>query len=378
MIWRDIPGFSRYQASNTGLIRSKNTGRLQTIFPKKSTKGTYLNCTAIDDNGKRNCTTGVHVLVCLAFHGEQPIGYRDVNHIDGNKHNNHENNLEWSTRANNISHSYRNRERLDSQVVIVTDNFTEKETCVFSMAELAKMFNLSHLKGDVLITDKPYMNRWSFKLKSDYIPPNRQGRQECFAINPATKKLYACNSMTEMALMLTVSKQAVAIAIRDKKPINGFFIVTSETELTEDYIDRKTALSSMREYARRTLACNKRNNTRLCVYFKSQGWVLCDGWIMVNRLLVENGLPFFPKHSRSDVTRLIRDGNVINVLSTKMMRAYPDKDCYYTTLPTITVKDNRTGVTENFPNIDVFAERFEIDKDSIHNNTTFTVTSICI
>lgn len=49
--------------------------------------------------------TKAHVAVAHAFLGPCPPG-KEVNHIDGNKSNNHFSNLEYVTRSENIKHSF--------------------------------------------------------------------------------------------------------------------------------------------------------------------------------------------------------------------------------------------------------------------------------
>ena len=114
-VWCDIAGYEgKYQISNCGRIKS---------FPKfiKRAKGSYytkekvLKCTL--DNYGYPCVnlysngnvrhTRVHILVAKAFI-ENANGYSDINHKDGNKTNNHIDNLEWCNRSHNIQHAYDN------------------------------------------------------------------------------------------------------------------------------------------------------------------------------------------------------------------------------------------------------------------------------
>lgn len=101
-IWRDIEGYDGlYQVSNCGRVKSLNYGREGRIL-KASLKSGY----PFVQFGKCGRQIYVHRLVAKAFI-PNPDNKPEVNHIDGNKTNNHADNLEWGTRSENNVHAVR-------------------------------------------------------------------------------------------------------------------------------------------------------------------------------------------------------------------------------------------------------------------------------
>lgn len=110
-IWKDIPEYEgMYQVSNFGRIRSvdriDNIGRKQKgqIIKSLSHDLGYQRVKLSKDGKLKNYL--VHRLVAQAFlmlKGKAG----EVNHKDGNKQNNHVDNLEWVTRSDNILHAFR-------------------------------------------------------------------------------------------------------------------------------------------------------------------------------------------------------------------------------------------------------------------------------
>lgn len=85
-----------YYADEEGNIYNKNNHIL------KGYKGTYHLLMLCPGRLKLS----VHRLVCLTYH-PNPLNLPQVNHKDGNKLNNHKDNLEWSTRSDNQLHAIR-------------------------------------------------------------------------------------------------------------------------------------------------------------------------------------------------------------------------------------------------------------------------------
>lgn len=97
--WRPIEGYEDlYEVSNLGRVRSH--GSIRSVKPWNN------YCVAkLYRNG--NCKTAyVHRLVAKAFI-PNPQNKHFVNHKDGDKRNNHADNLEWCTRQENEIHAWK-------------------------------------------------------------------------------------------------------------------------------------------------------------------------------------------------------------------------------------------------------------------------------
>ena len=109
-IWRDIPGFvGLYQVSNTGKIKSLDaTDRLgrkhKGVVRKHGRNQGGYHVLPLKHNGVQTMVL-VHRIVAEVF-VDNPNGYTEVNHIDGNKDNNSSDNLEWCNHSHNIKHAF--------------------------------------------------------------------------------------------------------------------------------------------------------------------------------------------------------------------------------------------------------------------------------
>jgi hypothetical protein len=113
-IWKPIPGFDGYEASNLGGIRS---------LPRLDTKGRRRKSCVLKPcrNGKKgyvgvnilNKNLKLHRAVMFAFSGVRGSEWQ-VNHKNGIKADNRLENLEWATNQENCIHSYRELGRISS------------------------------------------------------------------------------------------------------------------------------------------------------------------------------------------------------------------------------------------------------------------------
>lgn len=89
-----------YSVSSFGQIRNDSTG---TILAGSIANNGY-RMVHLRYRIEKNCS--VHRLVMKAFNPCEDMDYLQVNHIDGNKLNNHISNLEWTTALENMRHSF--------------------------------------------------------------------------------------------------------------------------------------------------------------------------------------------------------------------------------------------------------------------------------
>lgn len=102
-MWKDIPGWEdRYEVNECGEVRNKITNNL--LQGDKNNFG-YLRVCLHENH--RHQKFFRHRLVATLFL-QNPFGFREVNHKDCNKQNNHVSNLEWCDRTHNERESRRN------------------------------------------------------------------------------------------------------------------------------------------------------------------------------------------------------------------------------------------------------------------------------
>ena len=108
-IWKDVKGYEGlYQASNFGNIKSlyKHNGTNYRILKPRINRQGYYQVGLYKPSQKHPTTFTVHKIIGLTFISNKN-NYTQINHLDGNKLNNHVNNLEWcDAKINNLHRIY--------------------------------------------------------------------------------------------------------------------------------------------------------------------------------------------------------------------------------------------------------------------------------
>lgn len=172
-IWKDIEGFEGiYQVSNFGRIKSLG-GQKGTCLRKEKirtisyTKDGYAKIRL--QSGSIDKTCRVHRLVAQAFL-PNPTNKETVNHKDGNKLNNHVDNLEWSDRHEQLLHAYShnlktsqkghsncNSKLTDEQVKEIRRLYV-RNSKEFGTVALAKKYGVTNRVIGLIVNYKSYTN----------------------------------------------------------------------------------------------------------------------------------------------------------------------------------------------------------------------------
>lgn len=152
-IWASLDGVVEcgeyYQVSNLGNIRSIDrfiNNRLIKGQPMKTSLDRYGYVKVKFRNRGKVKNHSVHVLVGLAFI-PNPANKPQINHKDGNKQNNHVDNLEWSTGEENQQHAFKtglnyshNRKMSDKDINKAKELYNNGN---YTYGKLAEIFNVS-------------------------------------------------------------------------------------------------------------------------------------------------------------------------------------------------------------------------------------------
>lgn len=160
--FKEIEGHKDYLIYDDGRVYScKRKIFLSYRFNQNGYK--YVN---LCKNGKYK-SKSIHRLVCESFI-DNPNGYREVNHIDGDKSNNDYTNLEWCDRSMNMKHASKlgllhiNKGEASNLSKLTKDDIDEirsmYNTGVYSMSHIGKKFKVS--KGAILMIINKKTWRW--------------------------------------------------------------------------------------------------------------------------------------------------------------------------------------------------------------------------
>jgi hypothetical protein len=176
--WKKVIGFSNYEVSNTGKVRSIDSIRINSLGHKRFIRGKELK-PFIDKDGyykfllyksdgtgwKTRKSIAVHRIMALSFMNNAEKYNNVIRHLDGNPSNNNLNNLKWGTAKENyqdmLDHGTRvikigcdsKLSKLKQNDIIDIKNLKGKCT----QKEVAEKYNVSRITIYRIWTGKRYV-----------------------------------------------------------------------------------------------------------------------------------------------------------------------------------------------------------------------------
>ena len=235
--WKKVPGFSDVYATKSGRVAGRRQGVMIERMYQKSNRlygidengkaSRYILVTRPGKRGGRSRTsTGVHRLVCLTWNGPPPSGDKkyEVNHKDGDKANNHANNLEWVTGSRNVQHCYDAGKHSVAKRIIATNVETGLVKVYRSGKQLADEHGFSHVHISSFLNkfETEPLDGWVFEYEiNDRITTYRHHASRQIAYKDyLTNKIFLHPSCRAASMHSKVNCGTIVSAVRYNR-ING-------------------------------------------------------------------------------------------------------------------------------------------------------------
>ena len=246
MQWNEIPGFSNYIVSEYGVVKHKNGEDVRT-FNSFNRDSSYLAADIVDNQGKHRLCF-VHRLVAMSFDIPKPDNYgKDelvVNHIDGNKYNNHISNLEWITRSDNTFHALIIGMRKDNVEIVVYDVLLMEYTIYYSIIEVSRKLNISRSLIPALLYRHrkiPYKGRYLFAYDKESFDQVERKKREVKVYDGVNDKILTYKSLSELSRSIGVVKDSVLnelkVPIEERRTVFGYDFYSPEETIIRKNVD---------------------------------------------------------------------------------------------------------------------------------------------
>lgn len=218
--WGQSKGYSHYWVSTYGRVFTTIQNKLLTQSKSRTSVGSYLTVTLRKDTGKIR-TIGVHILVARVWLPPPPNDGKkyEVNHLDGDKHNNHKTNLEWSTRLDNIKHAIITGLRKNNNTVVETNVVTGEVREYYSVREFCKQRNISRSVATLILRRHgtiPLNGKYTYRYDlSNSKPVARKESEDLYSIDHVTGDKYIASNAFMLEVMTHVNKTTISKYIRE-------------------------------------------------------------------------------------------------------------------------------------------------------------------
>lgn len=231
-IWKPIAGYNgKYEISSFGRVKSHAYTSVRFIREQLAGKG-YPKVSLRKDGKTQQHY--IHRLVAEAFL-DNPEQKTEVNHIDGNKRNNHVQNLEWVSRKENQMHAFnngllKNMENRERAIDVLRRPIICDQTgkVYASVSDAARELGVATTNiSSILLGRRPHVKGYSF---SDYDSSNPQQHEPQPMQPNRNRKPVICNetgitynSLSEAERLTGFARKSIEyVAKGKKKSVKGY------------------------------------------------------------------------------------------------------------------------------------------------------------
>lgn len=282
VVFREIPGYTSVAVSENGeVIRLDRYGNPSHILGQYKFHNTkterrddttyYLNVKLIGESDKP-LTTAVHILVCTAWNGQPPRNGKryDVNHKNSIKTDNKASNLEWTTRAKNITHCFDEGNNCAAVRIIAKNIETGEEIIFRSIKNFAEKLGIHRVNARSFITRHSVIPHEGFIYKLEeprnfrFEAKKYQSKQVAFK-DYNTNKISFVKSIEDASALTGVLSSTVKHCcdrLRDKgkiRPIKQYFFQYLQADMKWPEFTKDELQKYEESFIRRSLAAS---NTR--------------------------------------------------------------------------------------------------------------------
>ena len=288
VIWKQLPDYPLMEVTECGRVRGPKSRRDLTVVEYEfrewpTSKGSYLTCPVyfMGPRGITNHQRQVHQLVAWTYLKKTPeqeaLGDKiTVNHIDGDKHNNHVSNLEWATRSEQLVHAYQSGLRTDNVRVEVSDLKTKESMKFYSLGETARHFNVSKTELNTIIEaswKEPYKGRYEFDLDlSNRVASNHSWRRDIRGLNYVNNELHVTSNSLDMARISGINRGTIRWHLKRNSNvlINGWVVKYVDDKTDWPKFTKTEAEESVEEYRNRTPNRERKSGIKVIDYAKGE------------------------------------------------------------------------------------------------------------
>lgn len=218
-----------FYVSNFGRVLNKKTGNF--LYGYTANNGYQMAHLRMEV--QKLCS--IHRLVMIAFDPVENMETLQINHKDGNKTNNHIDNLEWATALENIRHSYSTGLQPNESKKLyqydLNGNFIKEWINTYTAAKELNFTPSTLLNSAKCGKSKAYNFMWRFFYKEKITPyENYQNKPVYMYDNMKTKliKVFSSNKETARFIKCAESTMSRYLTGIRKQPSNSPYFFTYE------------------------------------------------------------------------------------------------------------------------------------------------------